>query len=130
MLQKISAILLASLILASCGTMNRERKTYVSFASYQAYPDMWISPNTCPMQHTVLGQLAIDIIPAVTKPEKTKDGVYLQNHNPMNVETIAYDELLEIAVAEARSRGANGISNLEIKHDAVYRVTGLLIKIE
>lgn len=138
MLRKTSIIILAALLLASCGALTRQRTVDVSFASFTAYPDMWISPNACPTQHTVLGHLSIDVFPAIQMPERSSDGIYSKNRNTLQFERIAYEDLLEMAVIEARARGANGISNLSITEDrqpgetyaSAYHVSGLLIRQE
>ena len=136
MLKKYSVIIAAALLLASC-SITRDRSTLVTFASYQDYPDMWISPNDCPMPHSSIGHLIIEVVPAILKPERSADGVYAKNINTPQYERIGYDELLEMAVVEARSRGANGISNFKIVTDKLqggtitaYYVEGLLIRLE
>lgn len=131
------AIIAALLLAASC-SVTRDRSTLVTFASFSDYPDMWISPNDCPMAHTALGVLEIDITPAI-KRYNPKDGIYANAPSTVSrFERISYDELLGITVAEARARGANGISNLRIsttKSDGAnfatgYRIEGLLLRIE
>lgn len=120
------------LVATSCGTLTRERTTLVGFADYTAYQDMWISPNDCPLQHKALGSLHITIVPAILPRERTtsRDAIY-NSIGGVNYEVIESDELLAMAVAEARARGANGISNLSIKrNDLLYEVTGLLVRIE
>lgn len=133
------ALLIAviSLVATSC-SVTRDRATLVTFASFSDYPDMWISPNDCPMVHTALGVLEIDIIPAI-KRYNPKDGIYANAPSTVSrFERIYYDELLEMAVKEARERGANGISNLRITSNQKegetfatrYKVEGLLLRIE
>ena len=130
------ALLIAviSLVATSC-SVTRDRSTLVTFASFSDYPDMWISPNDCPMVHTALGVLEIDIIPAIIVNKGNGDGIYSTQRNTASFERIYYDELLEITVKEARARGANGISNLRITrkvetYDTSYKVEGLLLRIE
>lgn len=131
------AIIAALLLAASC-SVSRDRATLVTFASFSDYPDMWISPNDCPMVHTALGVLEIQIIPAIIVNKGNGDGIYSTQRNTASFERIYYDELLEMAVKEARARGANGISNLSItsnKRDnedyaTYYKVEGLLLRIE
>lgn len=138
MIKKFLLVLFASMLLASCGTLTRNRTTSVSFASFTDYPDMWISPNSCPMQHDVLGYLNIDIVPAILNPSRSGDGVYSKDRTTLQFERISYSELLEMAVVEARARKANGISNLSITEDRAdgasyasgYHIRGLLIVIE
>jgi len=133
-MKRFTTLLAVLLVAASCGTsLTRERMTAVSFADYTAYPDMWISPNDCPQAHKAIGQISITIVPAVSPKgsNASRDAIYT-TIGGVQSETIGGDELLEIAVTEARARGANGISNLRIGKDAagVYEVTGLLIRIE
>lgn len=132
-MKRFTILLAVLLVAASCGTsLTRERMTSVTFADFTAYPDMWISPNDCPQAHQALGQLSVTIIPAITPRERTtsRDAVYTTIGN-YKTEVIGGEELLGIAVSEARRRGANGISNLRVtKSDGVYEISGLLIKIE
>ena len=138
MVKKLFFVLLASLLVVSCGTLTRSRTTSVSFASFTDYPDMWISPNSCPMEHSVLGYLNIDVAPAILNPSRTGDGLYSKDRSTLQFERIAYDELLEMAVIEAKARKANGISNLSITEDRAdgatyatgYHIKGLLSKFE
>ena len=86
------AILAALLLAASC-SVTRDRATLVTFASFSDYPDMWISPNDCPMVHTALGVLEIDVIPAI-KRYNPKDGIYSNAPSTVSrLEKIYYDEL-------------------------------------
>ena len=132
-MKRFTILLAVLLVAASCGTsLTRERMTSVSFADFTAYPDMWISPNDCPQVHQALGQLSVKIVPAIIPRDSRspRDAVYT-NIGSVKQETIGGDELLEIAVAEARKRGANGISNLRVTNlDTHYEITGLLIRIE
>ncbi|MBQ6073509.1 MAG: hypothetical protein IJK90_06320 [Bacteroidales bacterium] len=133
-MKRFTILLAVLLVAASCGTsLTRERMTAVSFADYTAYPDMWISPNDCPQAHKAIGQLSVTIIPAILPKDSnaSRDAIYT-NLGSVQYEKIGGDELLEIAVVEARARGANGISNLRIGKAVTgeYEITGLLIRIE
>jgi hypothetical protein len=128
-----------ALMAASCASLTRERQTDVYYSDYTAFPDMWISPNVCSMQHKVLGDLLIEIQPAIghTNSKISTDGIYSQNRGALRFERISGDELLAMAVAEARARGANGISNFKIdvrRSDSgivnAYIVSGLLIHVD
>ena len=83
------------------------------------------------MLHTALGHIDIEIKPAIAHAQNKSNGVYAKSPGSIEYEVIPYDELLEVAVVEARARGANGISNLSISQDdSIYHVQGLLIRIE
>ena len=115
----------------------RDRSTYVLFTSFEKYQDMWISPNDCPMPHEVLGHLDIEVYPAILAP-KSNNGIYEKDFNTYQYERISYAELLDLAVEEARARGADGISNLSITSNrregqdyaTRYEATGLLLKMK
>jgi len=138
-MKRFTILLAVLLVAASCGTsLTRERRTEVSYADYTAYPDMWISPNPCAMPHKALGDLLIEVHPAIMHTnEKNQSGNYSSNYGVWTFERIDGSELLEMAVVEARARSANGISNLEITAQrsesgapTLYRISGLLIRIE
>lgn len=126
------------LVAASCSTLQRQRMTIAYFADYTEYPDMWISPNACTMAHQAIGQIDIEVLPAIGHTNKKEtDGIYANNFGSFTTERINYRELLGLIVEEARKKGANGISNLEIRTErmqdgtpSIYYVSGLLIKVE
>lgn len=136
MLQKLSTILLAALLLASCGALTHDRTTAVYYADFTQYPDLWISPNACTTPHDVLGEFSIEVYPGlVSKRGQSADGVYTSSVNSLQIEKIGYNELLEMAVVEARARKADGISNLNITTRRTtegtvinYNVEGVLIR--
>ena len=130
------------LVAASCSTLQRQRTTIAYFADYTEYPDMWISPNACTMAHQAIGQIDIEVLPAIGHTnkhanKKDADGIYANNFGSFTTERITYRELLGLIVEEARKKGANGISNLEIRTErmqdgtpSLYYISGLLIKVE
>lgn len=141
-MKRILLFAAAVLVAASCSTLQRQRTTIAYFADYTEYPDMWISPNACTMAHQAIGQIDIEVLPAFghtnkhTKKKET-DGIYSNNIGSFTTERINYRELLGLIVEEARKKGANGISNLEIRTERMqdgtpsrYYVSGLLIKVE
>lgn len=137
-MKRFSLLLAVLLVAASCGTMSRERHTVVYYYDYSLFPDMWISPNPCTLPHKALGDIMIEVYPGVEfTNKKGPDGIYTKDHGSFKKETIDGSELLGMAVAEAKARGADGISNLRITVDKsetgailLYRISGLLICME
>lgn len=126
-------IVAAMALLSSCGT--QIRTTQVFFADFTKHPDMWISPNACPFDHQPLGMLNISITPGMVSAESTLgrgDSIYAAGRS-VELETLQYDELLDITVSAAKARGANGLSNLSItwnKTDGVYEISALCVLIQ
>lgn len=129
----------------SCGTATHlERSVTVSFADFRRYAEegFFVSPDPYsagPFES--LGELYIRVTPAVwEKREKgstTKhdDGIYSRPEvGGIVVEEIKYDELLDIAVSEAVSLGANGLVDFRISSPSSvapgspFIITGLCIR--
>lgn len=141
------AIVIASIIMTSCA-VTRPRIVEAIFTDFRPYTEMgfYLSPDPYTLPHDVLGELSINIYPAIHKngsienpkmkissPFKngstSKEG---DNHKYVDAtysktdyqpsayskENISSEEMLEIAVSYAKSLGANGISDFEVS--AIY----------
>lgn len=125
------AIAVAILVLASC-SVTRPRRVETLFIDFRPYTEtgFYLSPNPYTLPHDILGELNINVYPAVLKQganngfypqggEKRRfvDGTYTKSDPQTSgaaEETISSDELLEIAVSHAKSLGADGISDLKV----------------
>lgn len=138
--------LLAALILCSCSVMTHQRYVSTMFLDFQPYTEagFFISPNPYTGQFSPVGEINITVQPALQQPSRQIKGVYNDAvYAPKNgagvvQEEILAEELLDMAVKEAKAKGANGISNfrctrvldanpLEPYH---YEITGFAIKIQ
>ncbi len=147
-------IFLLSILLISGCAVQRQRLISTFFLDYRPYTEQgfFISPDPFMGKFMPVGDLSVTVIPG-TKPKKSQekiaidyerayfDDIYGAPPTPAQVftkETISPEELLEIAVSEARKVGANGISNFKcecirnIKTNMVesYYITGFCIKID
>lgn len=125
-MRKIIMIIAVAIITASCA-VTRDRQVSKYFLDYRPYSDagFFISPNPYTGEFTSIGELSITVTPAILS--KSQAPVQVKNYNdalyaPVGtgaiVENIPASELIDMAVKEAQSVGANGISNF--KCVAVY----------
>ena len=127
---------LLCVLLTGCAVVRpRERITNVLFLDYRPYVsvDFHISPDAYTQSHHALGELMIEVYPAIksnasrnraTTEAKFTDGIYSGggiSASRVYRETITSDELLEIAVSKALELGADGISNFQAK--VIYNTT-------
>ena len=129
----------------SCGTATHlERSVTVSFADFRRYAEegFFVSPDPYsagPFES--LGELYISVTPSAWEKGKKEgttkhdDGIYSRPEvGGIVVEVIKYDELLDIAVSEAVSLGANGLVDFKITSPpsitpgSSFVITGLCIK--
>lgn len=123
-------------LLTGCAVVQpRDRITNVLFLDYRPYvsADFHISPDAYTQAHHALGELMIEVYPAIksnasknkaTTEAKFTDGIYGGggiSASRVYRETITSEELLEIAVSKALELGADGISNFEAK--VIYNTT-------
>lgn len=137
-MRKILLLLISAALLAGCSlTRPSARMVNTIFLDYRPYTTegFFISPNSYNGEHDVLGELSIDITPALipfSKVEKSEfpDGIYKTFGGPKVVkEEIYAEEILEIAVSKAVELGGNGLSNFSAKRifDINYN-SGVAIK--
>ena len=134
-MKRIFLFLMMAMFLTGCGTLNtvRDRIVIKSFYDYSAYTNegFFLSPNQYVGEHQPIGELLIEVAPAIVPIKSTKspenpqkkvfsNGIYSNqsSHARTTIEKIEPRELLEMAVSEAVRRGPNGISNFDVK--AVY----------
>lgn len=134
---RTSLLVVPFALLTSCAVIQpRERVTNTLFLDYRPYVSagFHISPDPYNQPHNVLGELMIEVYPAIKPFSKYKeqgeskfsDGIYSNrglSANRVFKEVITSEELLEIAVSKALDIGANGIANFEAK--VIYNTTYL-----
>lgn len=125
---KRTIILLSIIVcLTGCAVQNQTRVVSASFIDYRPYSQsgFFISPDPYPGKFSSLGELYIEVFPAIESSRPTysiqQDGIYsnVSGTYARNQETIFSDELLEIAVDNARELGANGLADFDIR--IIYR---------
>lgn len=141
---------LTSAALSGC-SITRPRAVYATFVDYRPYTEagFFLSPDPYTGKYESLGELTIEVFPAITTAPKTSpsndsdfsDGLYHNQPAPSSayLETIDSSEMLELAVGKALELGANGLVNLDISiiYDETrygitvnhYVISGLCIKI-
>lgn len=138
-MKKIAVFVFLALLLQSCSTFIPASRTTTSmFLDYRSYMSegFFISPDPYPGICETLGELAVEVVPAQMEIDELSvayfDGVFYRNMKYYGYERIPYNALLDAAVKEARSLGADGIVNLKIhKSEGVriyYMVSGVCIK--
>lgn len=134
-MKKIIPFLFCVLLTGCAVVQPRARITNVLFLDYRPYvsADFHISPDAYTQSHYALGELMIEVYPAIksnssrnreTTETKFTDGIYGGggiSASRVYKETITSEELLEIAVSKALELGADGISNFEAK--VIYTTT-------
>jgi len=136
----------AVLLAASCSTMLHERVVETYFIDYRPYAEagFFLSPDPYPGEFDALGELLIEVTPAVVpappRGNGTKyiDGAYKSASAGIAREVISGAELVEMAYKKAVELGADGIADFRVKASynwvgetkilSGYEVSGLAIK--
>lgn len=139
-MKKILIIIASALAIASCGTLKPTPRTYqVYFSDYRSYSEdgFLISPNPYTYGFESIGELHIEVQPAIIEGERESlyEGVTIKGYV---AENIPYDDLVDIAVNEAKSRGADALVNFSITTETanitrdvvgyIYHIDGYCIK--
>lgn len=129
-MKKILLIVAAIAFLASCSTLKsiekEDRKVYTDFADYRPYLEIGflITPNLYSGEFESIGELAIHIVPAIKLfPEDGEQYDYRGKY--YNYEEIKRQDVIDIAVKEAISRGADAIANFNITANKISKADGL-----
>lgn len=127
-MKKVLLTIFAVLILASCGV--QQRVVSVSFVDYRKYESegFFISPYAYTGKYESIGELNITVVPGVENVrEQDMLGVYSQVETYK--EEISREELTDIAVSNAKEKGADAIVNFSVKFNGyLYEVSGYCIK--
>ena len=125
-MRKLAILLSFAAILSSCSTIKPiPRIVSTSFADYRGYTQegFLISPNPYTSDFESVGEINIIVTPAIKRSNSTHaDGIYYTNSSSYDYEQIPYDELVEIAVKEAKAKGADALVNFSIARETVSQV--------
>ena len=145
-MKRFLILVAAVLVAAGCSTMLHERVVETYFIDYRPYAEagFFLSPDPYPGEFDALGELLIEVTPAVvpapSRGNGTKyiDGAYRPTSSGIMRETISGAELVEMAYKKAVELGADGIADFRVKTSynwigetkilSGYEVSGLAIK--
>ena len=133
-MKKLTLLLLplVALFMTSCATAYKEveRKVYTSFSDYRKYAEegFLISPSPYTYNFDSVGELEITVYPAKTKKKQSNEVFEFYNEEVIEKEEIEYNELVAIAVAKAKEKGADGIVNFLITTECTATTYNLYTK--
>lgn len=116
-MKKVFIIIAAALLFASCSTLRpTQRVSQTIFSDYRQYTEQGflISPNAYPGEFDAVGEINLIVTPALVKTEI--QSLYAGGGTRMGIayEKISYDELVAMAVKEAKGKGADALVNFAI----------------
>lgn len=122
-MKRVIYLALIGLLCASCSTLQPSKRiTLISFVDYRQYEagGFMISPDPYAKDFESLGEIDIIITPAIKEyPEEGQPfdsrGKYLDYEN------ISHNELVRMAVDEAKSKGADALVNFKIVSTPISR---------
>ena len=145
-MKQILTLILAAILMASCGVATHTRVTETTFIDYRPYTSagFFLSPDPYSGAFDALGEVRVSVTPAilprtatVRKASTFTDGVYNDTATTSNFvyEKVEPEELLEEAVTVAKKMGADGLVDIDIQRvptgdvtdPTVYVLTGLAI---
>lgn len=118
-MKKLAIIFAAIVVLVGCATVKETRRVVLtSFSDYRPYAaeGFLISPNPYTYNFESVGEIDIVVEPAMVK--ELTEGLYY-NYETLVYETISYDELVKIAVDEAKAKGADALVNFSIVKEKI-----------
>lgn len=137
-MKRIVALGFLALILASCSTLKpTQRIVETYFSDYREYAKDGFLISPCPYTYDFesVGELNILITPAKVIVERPSSTYYnsATTINALDYENIPYSEMVEMAVKEAKSKGADAIVNFNITKEQTatekyYHINGFCIK--
>lgn len=136
------AIIFIALSAVACSTMKPTQRTSVAiFSDYREYAEQGflISPSPYTYDFESVGEIAIVVTPAKEIKVVPEYPGSINNTERLVCEEIPYDELVKMAAAEAKSKGADALVNFSITKEYVrnaqgyeiemyYNITGFCIK--
>ena len=115
-MKKLLILCLAVVMFSSCAVTRifpREMSAVTTFLDFRPYTEngFFLSPNDYPGKYIPIGQLYVVVEPEILVE---KYGDYY-SYVTAEEKPISTEVLLELAVADAIDKGANGISNIKIE---------------
>jgi hypothetical protein len=137
-MKRIVALGFMVLMLASCSTLKPTQRTVETyFSDYREYAKdgFLVSPCAYTYDFESVGELNIVITPAKVMVERPSSNYYNSAAmiNTLDYEVIPYSEMVDMAVKEAKSKGADAIVNFSITKEQTatekyYHINGFCIK--
>lgn len=137
-MKRIIVLFIVTIALVGCGApqaiQQSEERVVVHFMDFEKYEKegFFISSTPYMMEYRNIGEITIVITPQTGNfkvPSELNPNWYTIE---TKFETIDYGEVLDIAVNEAKAKGADALVNLRIEHSYTdrerYKITGLCIK--
>lgn len=137
-MKKIIVMFVAIMALVGCAApqviQQNEERVVVYFWDFEKYEQEGFFISTTPymMEYRNIGELTVVITPqsgSYKVPSELNPNWYTIETKQ---ETINYEEMLDIAVKEAKAKGADALVNLRVEHTYSdrerYKITGLCIK--
>lgn len=125
-MKRLAIMIAAFAVLTGCSSIKETQRTVLtSFSDYRHYTaeGFLISPSPYTYNFESVGEIDIVIEPAQVK--ETIKGQY-SNYTTLVYENIPYDELVKIAVDEAKSKGADALVNFSITKEKISHVNRML----
>lgn len=116
-MKKIIIALMAAVALTSCATMKpTERVVLSAFSDYRQYSaeGFLISPSPYTYNFEGIGEIDIEVLPGKVMEEVPSLYSGGSTQKRLVYETIPYDELVAMAVKEAKSKGADALVSFSI----------------
>lgn len=121
-MRKILLLTAMAALMCSCASIKPQpRQTITRLLDFRPYSEagFFVSGDPYPAPHTPIGDIYIEVIPALIPYSDLKsgfeDGVYRSPSVKVAKEEIVIEELLDEAVAQALKLNSDGICNLEIR---------------
>ena len=108
-MKKIIIALMAAVALTSCATMKPTERVVLS-----AFSDHRISPSPYTYNFEGIGEIDIEVLPGKVMEEVPSLYSGGSTQKRLVYETISYDELVAMAVKEAKSKGADALVSFSI----------------
>lgn len=124
-MKKFFIAIIAVATFTSCSAMKETQRTILSsFSDYRQYATegFLISPNPYTYNFESVGEIDIIVEPAQIIKETPSPYTVGLPTKTLIYETISYDELVKMAVDEAKAKGADALVNFSITKEKISHV--------